>query len=93
MTLRVATPIGTSTGIIYWLTSVNKNQISKSGIYSGFFKKGSRAIGKKFIVKIEKSLTKIRISDNLTIALEIQSYLYFYNDCQSDFLNDVNLIG
>jgi hypothetical protein len=42
---------------------------------------------------MEKSLTKIGISDNLIMALEIQSYLYFYSGCQSDFLNDVNLIG
>jgi len=58
-----------------------------------FFKKESCAIGKKIIDKIEKSLTKIGIGDNLIMTLEIQSYLCFYSDCQSDFLNNVNLIG
>jgi len=47
-----------------------KNQIGKSRIYSGF-KKESRAIGNKFIAKIEKSLIKIGVSDNLITALEI----------------------
>ena len=40
---------------------------------------------------MEKSLTKMGIGDNLLMALEIQSYLYFYSRCQSDFLNGVNL--